>query len=137
LAVHPVLAQDTAQFRRPPVTPLGAFFRSLVLPGWSQAILGRRLTAGLFIAWEGVTLGMTVKAARELNELEDRQAEEDVIEDKRQEREDWLALLLFNHLFAGLEGFVGTHLWDFPEDVRLRPAPHGVGVQVRVPFRLR
>jgi hypothetical protein len=110
--------------------------RSFLLPGWSQAILGRRLTGGLFMAWEGVTLGMTIKATRELHHL--KQGQDSIaIESKKQEREDWLALLLFNHLFAGLEGFVAAHLWDFPEDVRIRAAPSGVGLLVSFPIRLR
>jgi hypothetical protein len=37
---------------------MGAFFRSLLLPGWSQSILDRRLTAGLFMAVEGLAVGM-------------------------------------------------------------------------------
>lgn len=129
-------AQDTISYPQPPASPLGAFFRSLLLPGWGQSIIGRRLTAGLFIVWEGVTLGMTVKADRELNELKQSGAGEELLDGKRQEREDWLVLLLFNHLFAGLEAFVGTHLWDFPEDVRIRgaPAPEGFGVRVSVPL---
>ncbi|MGH7751623.1 MAG: hypothetical protein ACREN5_02305, partial [Gemmatimonadales bacterium] len=136
LPAPPPPAQDTAVFPRPPVTPIGALLRSFVLPGWSQALLGRRLTGGLFMAWEGVTLGMTIKATRELRHL--KQGQDSVaIENKKQEREDWLALLLFNHLFAGLEGFVAAHLWDFPEDVRIRAAPAEVGLRVSFPIRFR
>ncbi len=133
-AATPAGVSDSA-FPRPPVRPLGAFFRSLAVPGWSQAILGRRLTAGLFIAWEGVTLGMTIKATRELRHLEAQGS--GLVEGKRQEREDWLTLLVFNHLFSGLEAFVAAHLWDFPDDVRIRAAPEGTGVRVTVPFRVR
>ena len=129
------LPQDTIAFPQPPVRPMGAFLRSLAVPGWSQALLGRRLTAGLFIAWEGVTLGMTVKADRELAHLKAEGS--GLVEAKRQERQDWIVLLAFNHLFAGLEAFVGSHLWDFPEDVRLRPARYGTGVVVSVPITFR
>ncbi|HET9515144.1 MAG TPA: hypothetical protein VFO95_14540, partial [Gemmatimonadales bacterium] len=98
--------QDTSIYRRSPVSPMGGFFRSLVIPGWAQAKLGRRLTGGLFLAWEGVTLGMSIKADRELQYLKERGDTDEAIEGKRQEREDWLVLLAFNHLFAGLEAFV-------------------------------
>jgi len=135
---RPVRAvQDTAIYRRPPVTPMGAFFRSLVLPGWAQAKLGRRLTGGIFLAWEGVTLGMSLKADRELQYLKQRGDSAEALEDKRQEREDWLILLAFNHLFAGLEGYVASHLWDFPQDLRIRTAPHGFGAMVSLPIRIR
>jgi len=56
--------------------------------------------------------------------------------DKKKERQDWLILLAFNHLFAGLEAFVSSQLQDFPADVKLRAAPRGIGAQAVVPFRL-
>ena len=89
------------------------------------------------MAWEGVTLGMTLKAASELRFLERTAADSTRLEQKRQERQDWLVLLIFNHLFAGLEAFVGSHLQDFPADVRLRLAPRGLGFGVSLPLRVR
>ena len=50
---------------------------------------------------------------------------------KRQEHEDWLVLLAFNHVFAALEAYVGAHLADFPGDLRLRAVPGGVGASLR------
>jgi hypothetical protein len=130
-------AQDTSIYRRSPVSPMGGFFRSLVIPGWAQAKLGRRLTGGLFLAWEGVTLGMSIKADRELQYLKERGDTDEAIEGKRQEREDWLVLLVFNHLFAGLEAFVASHLYDFPRDLEIRAAPSGFGAVVSLPIRIR
>lgn len=129
-----VVARDTLVFPKPPLRPLGAFFRSLAVPGWSQSVLDRRLTAGLFIAVEGIALGMVVKSSAELSYL--RRRDDPKVPAKEQEREDWLAVLLFNHLFAGLEGFVGAHLWDFPRDVRIRavPMPGGFGPAVTLPL---
>jgi hypothetical protein len=37
--------------------------------------------------------------------------------------EDWTAILLFNHLIAGAEAFVGAQLWDLPQHVKIRAAP--------------
>lgn len=127
---------DTSIYRAAPVSPMGAFFRSLAIPGWAQAKLDRRLTGGLFLAFEGVALGMVVKTDRELQYLKDRGEPDEVLDDKRQEREDWITLLVFNHLFAALDGFVGSHLYDFPDEVKLRAAPRGLGAVVTIPIRL-
>ena len=116
--------------------PMPAFFHSLLIPGWAQAKLDRKLTASIFLGWEGLTLGMSLKAAGEVRYLNRIGADSARIESKKQERQDWLILLAFNHLFSGLEAFVGSHLQDFPADVQLRPAPRGIGVQAIVPFRL-
>jgi hypothetical protein len=143
LTAIPALAQDTTTAPRPVpardttgnLRPLPAFFLSAAVPGLGQALLDRKLTGALFMAWEGVTLGMTLKAAHELRFLERTEADSSRLEQKRQERQDWLVLLIFNHLFAGLEAFVSSHLQDFPADVKFRAAPRGLGVSARVPFR--
>jgi hypothetical protein len=93
------------------------------------------------MAWEAVALGMTVKSSREYHYAREHQSPE-LAEAKKQEREDWLVLVIFNHLLSGLEAFVSSHLFDFPEDVRIRalPSPGGAGqsvrLQVAVPLRL-
>jgi hypothetical protein len=115
---------------------MGAFFRSLTIPGWGQAKLDRRLTGGIFLAFEGLALGMAIKADRELQYLKSRDEPQEAIDDKRQEREDWITLVVFNHLFAALDAFVGSHLYDFPEDVKLRASPSGFGAIVSIPVRL-
>jgi hypothetical protein len=117
--------------------PLPAFLHSLLLPGWGQSKLDRKLTAALFTAWEGVTLGMTLKAAREAKYLERVGADSSRIDGKRQERQDWLILLGFNHLFSGLEAYVSSQLQDFPADVRFRAAPRGFAVSAAIPLRIR
>jgi hypothetical protein len=118
-----------------PVSPMGAFWRSFLVPGWGQARLGRKLTAGILIAWEGTTLGMSLKTRHELAYL--RRTGSARAEDKRGEHEDWLVLLAFNHLFAGLEAYVSAHLSDFPPDLRIQAVPGGVGASVSVPIRIR
>lgn len=149
--IPPVAAAPVLDSLRPPVAPLPAFFRSLVLPGWGQAILNRRLTGGLFMIWEGVTLSMTLKAHREVQFLrrtehtrvpEGSTDESSRLRSKKSEREDWMVLLAFNHLFSGLEAYVGAHLWDFPTDMSVRMVPvipggGGPGVAVSIPFRIR
>jgi hypothetical protein len=140
----PAVAQDTlevapaaavADSQIQPISPMGAFFRSFLLPGWGQARLNRKLTGGIFVAWEGVTLGMSLKTRQELAYL--RRTGSARAESKRREHEDWVVLLVFNHLFAGLEAYVSAHLADFPGDLRLEAVPGGLGASVSVPIRIR
>jgi hypothetical protein len=124
---------DTARFT--PISPINAFWRSFLLPGWGQARLNRKLTGGIFVAWEGVTIGMSLKTRHELAYL--RRTRSARADNKRREHEDWIVLLAFNHLFAGLEAYVGAHLSDFPGDLNIQALPGGVGASVSVPIRLR
>ena len=142
LVVVPDAVEAQADTTRPqyvqaPVSPMGAFFRSLAIPGWAQAKLDRRLTGGIFLGFEGIALGMIIKADRELEYMKSRGDSTESLENKRQEREDWITLLVFNHLFAALDGFVGSHLYDFPDEVKLRASPKGFGAVVTIPVRIR
>jgi len=126
----------SAQTAPPPDTvhhvgPVGALWRSLLLPGWGQAATGRHVTGALFVAWEGTTMYMTLKARQESNYfaaagLPNQSA-------KRQEVQDWMVLWGFNHLFSGAEAYVAAHLRDFPRDLKVRAFPGGVGVSVPLP----
>jgi hypothetical protein len=145
-------AQDTAAARPPADTsraavaaaapqrlalrtsPMNAFWRSFLLPGWGQARLGRKLTAGIFLGWEGTTLAMSLKTRHELAYL--RRTNSARAEDKRREHEDWLVLLAFNHLFSGLEAYVSGHLTDFPGDLHVEALPGGVGGGLSLPVRV-
>ena len=129
----PAAPTDTLQ--RQYISPLNAFWRSFLIPGWGQARLNRKLSGGIFVAWEGVTLGMSLKTGRELRYL--RRIGSVRGNDKRQEHEDWLVLLGFNHLFAGLEAYVSAHLIDFPGDLRFQAVPGGLGATYSVPIRVR
>jgi len=132
----PTQPQDTVKvepFRvRPPVSPMSAMLRSLALPGWGQSVLDRRVTGAVFVFWEGITLGMTLKSAHQLSYLK-RVNEEDaeILESKRAEIQDWAVLLVFNHLLSAAEAFVAANLWDFPQEVSLHSLPNGsVGLSV-------
>jgi hypothetical protein len=78
---------------------------------------------------------MTLKTRRELRYL--RRIGSGRGDDKRQEHEDWLVLLAFNHLFAGLEAYVSAHLADFPGDLRFQALPDGLGASVSIPIRVQ
>ena len=131
-AARPIQADSLA---RRYISPMNALWRSLLIPGWGQARLNRKLAGGILVGWEGVTLGMTLKTRSELRYL--RRVGSVRADDKRQEHEDWVVLLAFNHLFAGLEAFVSAHLADFPGDLRFEAVPGGVGASVSLPVRLR
>lgn len=145
LAVSPsarLPAQDTARVNRPAallvspdtsnlIRPMNAFWRSLLVPGWGQAATGRHTTGAVFVAWEGVTAMMTLKAQQEANYM--KQIGSANLKAKRQEVQDWLVLWIFNHLFSGAEAFVSAHLQDFPADLKIQAFPRGIGVSVSLP----
>lgn len=136
------LARDTVTvpaFRvPPPVSPLGATWRSLLLPGWGQAVLHRRVTGAVFVFWEGVTAAMTLKAVRQLHYWEGQAPPDsttDIVKAKKQEVQDWVVLLVFNHLLAGAEAFASAQLSDFPAHLETRALPGGrTGVGISVPI---
>ena len=54
---------------------------------------------------------------------------------RRLHYEDWLAVLVFNHLFAGADAFVAAQLWDLP--VRIGVMPAATGARISASFRRR
>jgi len=130
-------AQDTVKvppFRvPPPISPLAAFGRSFLIPGWGQAVLGRRVTGAFFVFWEGLSLTMALKASHQLTYIK-ATGDQEAIDAKKQEIQDWVVLLVFNHLLAGAEAYVSAYLWDFPVELEQRSLPGdrvGVGARVR------
>ena len=132
-------AQDTTVINRPAallvrpdtshqVRPMGAFWRSFLIPGWGQSATGRHTTGAVFVVWEGVTAMMTLKAQQEANYM--KQIGSANLKAKRQEVQDWLVLWVFNHLFSGAEAYVSAHLQDFPADLRIQAFPHGIGISL-------
>jgi len=118
---------------RSPVTPGGAFLRSLALPGWGQARLGRNVTGGLFLLFEGMAGAMVWKANWQLEWARTRSK---FVDAHRQEREDWIVLLVFNHLLSGAEAYVSALLYDFPVALQVQRLPGGgAGVGVSIPLR--
>lgn len=139
LAVKPsgrLAAQDTSHIVLPAdtmrrgVRPMGAFWRSFLIPGWGQAVTDRPTTGAAFVAWEGVTAMMTLKAQQEANYFKSIHSAN--LRLKRQEVQDWLVLWVFNHLFSGAEAYVSAHLRDFPTDLQVRAFPGGIGISVPI-----
>ena len=130
----PAQGPDSVPVIRPPITPMGAFWRSLLIPGWGQARLGRRTAGALFLGFEGVALGMTISTSNQLTYLKETNSAR--VDSKSAQHEDWLVLLGLNHLLAAMEAYVSAHLWDFPGDLTIQAAPGGVAGSMSVPVRL-
>ena len=124
----------------PPISPLGGLWRSILLPGWGQSILRRRVTGAFFVAWEGLALTMTLKSIHQLDYLRTVATEDDEeslerVDSKEAEVQDWAILLAFNHLLAGAEAFVAAQLWDFPEELRVQAHSDGsLRLHVSIPL---
>ncbi len=130
IAPPPRVAVDTVHHGP---KPMAYFFRSLVIPGWGQASLDRKLTGGLFIAFEGLAISMAMKTSTELRYLSQTDSVTAVA--RRGEQQDWIVLIVFNHLFSALEAYVSAHLIDFPRDLHLRALPGsrpGIGIMVPI-----
>ncbi len=133
--VEPVaIRRDTVT--GPPISPRSAFLRSLIVPGLGQAALDRGTAGGIFVSLEALSLLMTIKSKRDLRVA--RRLEADSVffgidpdgdtvfvasplagrvRARKQHVEDWVALLIFNHLFAAADAFVAAQLWDVPARV--------------------
>lgn len=126
----------------PPISPKRAFFYSAALPGLGQTRLGRPRAAGLFVLSELIALVMIRETGAELREARSFAGDSllltsrpdgalvfgpapftrELVRARQAHLEDWIAFLLANHLFAGLDAYVAAHLWDVPIHVGARPA---------------
>jgi hypothetical protein len=138
---------------RPPLSPRRAFFYSFLAPGYSQSVFGRHKAAAGFMLFEAVAVAMIRESAADVHEA--RRARTDTVvvswidqsgqlltapdtitprfADRevrsRQARvEDWIAVLVANHLLAGADAFVASHLWDVPARLGFRLRPEGATV---------
>jgi hypothetical protein len=130
---------------RPPISPRRAFLYGFAAPGYAQSILGRHKAASAFLLVEAISVIMIRESAADLHEA--RRFENDSLivsyganglpikvrgrfgnEEVRTRRahvEDWIALLVANHLFAGADGFVAANLWDVKPKLAFRATPGG------------
>lgn len=131
---NPALGPADTLIRR--TTPMKAMFRSFLLPGWGQAVSGRKVTAGVMLGFEGLSVGMVLKIKSDIRYIEETNSPR--LKDKHKQEQDWITLVVFNHLMSGLEAYVSSHLYDFPGDLELRALPGGgVGVGGTIPLGRR
>jgi hypothetical protein len=142
------VAANPADTLRPPLSPRRAFFYSFLAPGYSQSVLGRHKAATSFILVEAITIAMIRESAADLHEARRMQNDSVVVSyvdatgnpglvvvaprfgdadvhTRSAHVEDWIALLVANHLFAGADAFVAANLWDVPARLGLRMVPRG------------
>jgi hypothetical protein len=133
---------------RTPIGPRRAFVYSFLVPGYSQSVLGRNKAAAAFLLVEAISLGMIRESAADRHEA--RRIENDTlivsyvdasgsagritapphfndgyVHTRAAHVEDWIALLVANHLFAGADAFVAANLWDVPARLGFRLLPNG------------
>lgn len=61
-----------------------------------------------------------------------------LVDSRKQQRQDWIALTIFWTLASGIDAFVTAHLSDFPATVGITPEPGGgASLRVEVPFPRR
>jgi len=134
---------DTAGPRpelKPPLSPRRAFLYSLLVPGYAQSVLGRNRAGALEMTFEAVALTMVRISAADVREARRMRADsipvsfvdatgapsiryeptiytEGLIRSRRAHLEDWIAVLVGNHLFSAADAFVAANLWDLPVEV--------------------
>ena len=108
----------------PPVSPMGAFFRSLVLPGWGQVSVDQPGRGAFYFAMEAGSLWMLLKTNSKLNAARSADPmDEELVALREDQFEDWATLAVFWALFAGVDAWVSAQLCDFTGEVV--PPPDG------------
>ncbi len=131
---------------RPPLSPRRAFLYSLLLPGYGQSVLGRNRAGALQVAFEAAALVMIRNSASDIREARRNLADSvpvsfvdpegnpaiifertpfsaALLRSRQSHLEDWIAVLIANHIFSGADAFVASLLWDLPAEVSLRATP--------------
>jgi hypothetical protein len=90
---------------------MGAFLRSLILPGWGQAAVNQPVRGAFYFTMEATSLWMVYKA-----------------------QSKWIVMAVFWALFAGVDAWVSTHFWGFEGAVVPPPdGSPGVALQYSIP----
>jgi len=143
----------------PPITPKRAFLLSLVAPGSAQNILGRHRAAAALLGVETMSIAMIRESGADVREarrqlgdslvlsyvdangdrlttpaLERRRFDNTEVQSRRSHVEDWVALLIGNHLFAACDAFVAASLWDVPAHVALGGTRNRLFIVGRIPW---
>ena len=59
----------------------------------------------------------------------------DRVKARRTHYEDWIAAIVFNHLFSGADAYVAANLWDFKANIGVVAVPGSAGVYAAVRLR--
>jgi hypothetical protein len=134
---------DTAGPRpelQPPLSPRRAFLYSLLIPGYSQSVLGRHRAGALQLVFEAAAIVMIRQSAADVREARRNLADSlivsfvddegqpsirkvaspfssGLVRSRRSHLEDWIAVLAANHLFSAADAYVASLLWDLPVEI--------------------
>ena len=136
----------------PPLSPRSAFLYSFALPGFGQSRLDRGTSGALFASVELAAIAMVRRSRADLAEVRRYRVDTlsgdftvvgdslqrsgiftgrysaDLEKTRQLHVEDWLAVVAFNHLFAGADAFVAAQLWDVPVSLTAMPLAGGVTI---------
>jgi hypothetical protein len=143
----PVLDTVTRAALQPPISPQRAFLYSLILPGFGESRLGRPTAGAIFVFTEAIGLTMLRESKADLREAQRFRADstvvigndpatglpvtetpsfnDELVSVRRLHVQDWVAFLIFNHLFSGADAYVAAHLWDLPSQINVSQTPAG------------
>jgi len=152
-----VRVDTLAQQLQPPLSPRRAFLYSFIVPGYSQSVFGRHKAAAGFMLFEAICISMVRESIASVNEA--RRSRQDTVvvswidesgrlrvppdtvtpmfgdrevRSRQAQVEDWVAVLVANHLLAGADAFVASHLWDVPIRLGIRARPDGVALAAQL-----
>jgi hypothetical protein len=156
VATAPAAEVDTL---RPPITPGRAFLQSLIVPGSAQNRLGRHRVGVGIIAVEAMSIAMIRESGADVHEarrqlgdslvtsyvdasgarlttpiVERRRFADEEVSSRRSHVEDWVALLVANHLFAAADAFVAASLWDVNARVTVNGNRSRFVIMAQVPW---
>ena len=122
-SVQAVAAVDTATVK-PPVSPMGAFWRSFILPGWGQVAVDQPGRGAFYFAAQAGSLWMLLKTNSKLKAAKRADPmDQDLVGLREDQFEDWATMVVFWSLFAGVDAWVSAQLWDFTGEIV--PPPDG------------
>jgi hypothetical protein len=55
-----------------------------------------------------------------------------LVRTREEQLEDWIAVLVANHLFSAADAYVAALLWDLPAEVSMRASPKAAGLALRL-----
>jgi len=118
----------------PPISPVVALLRSLVLPGWGQASVGRPGRGAIYFGAGSAALLMVFRSQARLSAAKRVEpVDEDLVDSLGRTRETWIVLYGFVAFFSALDAWVSTHFWHFEPEVVM---PEDGGVSVQLSYRL-
>ncbi len=59
----------------------------------------------------------------------------DRVKARRTHYEDWIAAIVFNHLFSGADAYVAANLWDFRTNIGVVATPRSAGIYASLRLR--